>query len=109
MEIVEPHSTLCCRFLSEPLSDGWVPIYWQCGVVTNRIEEPCVGNFGAIARVAELADAPDLGSGIARCAGSSPVSRTNGCNERQLAAANGNLWQKAPITPGLFAFLGDAE
>ena len=26
--------------------------------------------------MAELADAPDLGSGIARCAGSSPVTRT---------------------------------
>ena len=27
--------------------------------------------------MAELADAPDLGSGIERCAGSSPVIRTN--------------------------------
>ena len=27
--------------------------------------------------MAELADAPDLGSGTARCAGSSPVTRTN--------------------------------
>ena len=27
--------------------------------------------------MAELADAPDLGSGTVRCAGSSPVTRTN--------------------------------
>ena len=29
------------------------------------------------AGVAELADAPDLGSGVNRCAGSSPVTRTS--------------------------------
>ena len=29
-----------------------------------------------IAGVAELADAPDLGSGISRCVGSSPIART---------------------------------
>ncbi len=34
-------------------------------------------NFDRRARVAELADAPDLGSGILRCRGSSPLSRTN--------------------------------
>ena len=28
------------------------------------------------ARVAKLVDAPDLGSGIARCVGSSPITRT---------------------------------
>ena len=32
---------------------------------------------GENAGMAELADAPDLGSGTARCAGSSPVTRTN--------------------------------
>jgi hypothetical protein len=32
---------------------------------------------GFAAGVAELADAPDLGSGIERCAGSIPVARTN--------------------------------
>ncbi len=30
------------------------------------------------ARVAKLVDAPDLGSGIARCVGSSPITRTVG-------------------------------
>ena len=33
-------------------------------------------HFGPVARVAELADAPDLGSGPARVGGSSPLSRT---------------------------------
>ncbi len=33
-------------------------------------------HLGKYAGVAELADAPDLGSGIHRCAGSSPVTRT---------------------------------
>ena len=32
--------------------------------------------LGLTADVAELADAPDLGSGIARCMGSSPFVRT---------------------------------
>ena len=32
---------------------------------------------GLVARVAELADAPDLGSGSERIGGSSPLARTN--------------------------------
>src|SRR5581483_7841798 len=36
----------------------------------------CRSIVGGEARVAELADAPDLGSGVERRAGSSPVSRT---------------------------------
>jgi hypothetical protein len=33
--------------------------------------------MGWTAKVAELADAPDLGSGTERCGGSSPPFRTN--------------------------------
>ena len=43
----------------------------------------CVGNllaFALAAKVAELADAPDLGSGAVRRGGSSPPFRTNNLN-----------------------------
>ena len=46
----------------------------QCGVCCNRRSQ--IYNRNQPARVAELADAPDLGSGAERRAGSSPVSGT---------------------------------
>ena len=41
------------------------------------------------AGMAELVDAPDLGSGIARCAGSSPVPGTNRTGTVQKIQKNG--------------------
>ena len=48
------------------------------------------------AGVAELADAPDLGSGIFRCAGSTPVARTN-----TKSAPSGALFVLVPRVQGL--------
>ena len=44
--------------------------------VTNQIARDILFWFASFAKVAELADAPDLGSGTERCGGSSPPFRT---------------------------------
>ncbi len=45
----------------------WLEIYVRAEIVGVR---------SGLARVAELVDAPDLGSGALRCGGSTPPSRT---------------------------------
>ncbi len=50
-----------------------------------------------IARVAELADAPDLGSGTARCGGSSPSSCTTEKRFRKSAKSKTFLEQRAQV------------
>src|SRR5690606_36338813 len=42
-----------------------------------RLLRPCLQEFVGLAGVAELVDALDLGSSIARCGGSSPFARTS--------------------------------
>ncbi len=62
------------------------------------------GFFGSAARVAELGDAPDLGSGPARGGGSSPPSRTRaseGAGRGPGVPARGCAgWSKAEIATG---------
>jgi hypothetical protein len=55
--------------------------------------------------VAELVDAPDLGSGIARCGGSSPLARTKFLFEAMEQVPSTFFWIKTHLS----AFLGEIE
>ena len=46
------------------------------GLIIHFLYYLCTRKIKAIARVAKLVDAPDLGSGVLRRVGSSPITRT---------------------------------
>ena len=48
------------------------------GLIIHFLYYLCTRKIKAIARVAKLVDAPDLGSGVLRRVGSSPITRTIG-------------------------------
>ena len=48
------------------------------GPIIHFLYYLCTRKIKAIARVAKLVDAPDLGSGVLRRVGSSPITRTIG-------------------------------
>ena len=48
------------------------------GLIIHFLYYLCIRKIKAIARVAKLVDAPDLGSGVLRRVGSSPITRTIG-------------------------------
>ena len=64
-----------------PFREVFVPLLANCALIYllhNSLKSKNIANFApANALVAELVDAPDLGSGVSRRAGSSPVRRTN--------------------------------
>ena len=63
-----------------PFREVFVPLLANCTLIYllhNSLKSKNIANFApANALVAELVDAPDLGSGVSRRAGSSPVRRT---------------------------------
>src|SRR5687768_13901556 len=69
-----------------------------CAWVGGEFASPELGS-APLARVAELADAPDLGSGTARCGGSSPSSCTT---QPKAACARGVL--RPSLRPAASAF-----
>ena len=64
-----------------PFREVFVPLLANCALIYllhNSLKSKNIANFApANALVAELVDAPDLGFGVSRRAGSSPVRRTN--------------------------------
>ena len=64
-----------------PFRKVFVPLLANCALIYllhNSLKSKNIANFAPTnALVAELVDAPDLGSGVSRRAGSSPVRRTN--------------------------------
>ena len=63
-----------------PFCEVFVPLLANCTLIYllhNSLKSKNIANFAPTnALVAELVDAPDLGSGVSRRAGSSPVRRT---------------------------------